>query len=145
MKKQKKKQKKKFTKLQEAWLQALESGDYKQAQGFLCVGQDEKRYCCLGVACEVYNDWAKQHKQRVITSRLVEDEEFYTIDGCEYGLGDRLQEKLMLHSFNGAFVDCAYGSHSLATMNDGGFSHKQIAEYIREHPENVFTNFAKND
>lgn len=33
------------------WIAALRSGEYKQGESFLC---SEGRYCCLGVACEVY-------------------------------------------------------------------------------------------
>ena len=36
----------------ELWVAALNSGDYKQ--GFERLAKDEE-YCCLGVACEVYN------------------------------------------------------------------------------------------
>jgi hypothetical protein len=37
------------------WVDALRSGEFEQTQGQLGkVGQDGvKRYCCLGVACEV--------------------------------------------------------------------------------------------
>src|ERR1700691_5621770 len=39
-----------FTKVQEKWLQTLESGKLPQGTGSL-VGDDG--YCCLGVACEI--------------------------------------------------------------------------------------------
>lgn len=42
------------------WVDALRSGEYRQATGALqaipkgwAIGEDEKGYCCLGVACEV--------------------------------------------------------------------------------------------
>lgn len=35
------------------WTKALRSGKYKQTKGVL---QDEKGYCCLGVACDVFTD-----------------------------------------------------------------------------------------
>lgn len=37
----------------EAWACALESGEYEQGVGGLRV-EGGRRYCCLGVACEVY-------------------------------------------------------------------------------------------
>ncbi len=38
------------------WIEALESGQYKQGKNFLCQIDDtlgNKKYCCLGVACEI--------------------------------------------------------------------------------------------
>lgn len=35
------------------WVEALESGKYRQATGQLATKSNETRYCCLGVACEV--------------------------------------------------------------------------------------------
>jgi hypothetical protein len=40
----------KYTVNQLAWLEALESGDYKQVIGTL---KKNDGYCCLGVACEI--------------------------------------------------------------------------------------------
>lgn len=41
------------------WIAALRSGKYKQAKGEL---QNEKGYCCLGVACKVLISENKQYK-----------------------------------------------------------------------------------
>ena len=41
------------------WIKALRSGDYDQTKKCL---QDEKGYCCLGVACEVLIPKSKQQK-----------------------------------------------------------------------------------
>ena len=35
------------------WIEALEGGNYEQATGRLRAGD---RYCCLGVACDIYKD-----------------------------------------------------------------------------------------
>lgn len=40
-----------LTEIQEKWLTALESGNYKQGIDYLRSLDDT--YCCLGVACEV--------------------------------------------------------------------------------------------
>jgi len=40
-----------FTPLQLSWLEALESGNYKQSQGYLCTLGNE--YCCLGIMAEL--------------------------------------------------------------------------------------------
>lgn len=41
-----------MTELQLKWIEALESGEYKQGKGQL---RDGDQYCCLGVACDVYD------------------------------------------------------------------------------------------
>ena len=41
------------------WVEALRSGDYKQAEGALSRGDS---YCCLGVACDIYRKSAKRGK-----------------------------------------------------------------------------------
>lgn len=49
----------------EAWVAALRSGEYKQAQGQL---RDGDRFCCLGVLCDLYakatkTSWNGNHFQ----------------------------------------------------------------------------------
>jgi hypothetical protein len=42
--------------IKKRWLEKLRSGEYKQANGFLVVLDDENKpegFCCLGVLCEV--------------------------------------------------------------------------------------------
>lgn len=41
----------------EKWIEALESGEYKQGNGMLAIDTElgEKQYCCLGVACRIVN------------------------------------------------------------------------------------------
>jgi len=48
--------------LRKRWLAALRSGKYKQGHGALHTDTAGKqhRYCCLGVACEVFNDMCKE-------------------------------------------------------------------------------------
>lgn len=43
--------------LLKSWVKALRNGRYEQCTGGLCqIGDaNEKSYCCLGVACEVYS------------------------------------------------------------------------------------------
>ena len=36
------------------WVEALESGQYKQTKGYLSKGNN--RFCCLGVACDLYQE-----------------------------------------------------------------------------------------
>ena len=47
------------------WCEALRSGKYSQTTGKL---QDEKGYCCLGVACDVFIPKEKQDLKHVFLS-----------------------------------------------------------------------------
>lgn len=55
------------------WIEALESGYYKQGQNFLLTLTPSGRtlYCCLGVACEIYSAsvggfWKGDYKRTLI-------------------------------------------------------------------------------
>jgi len=102
---------------QEKWLQALESGEYRQAKGGLYDGYG---YCCLGVACRLFDNFK------------FEDEQWR----CGGHLGivpTRLVESLGLYDQQGPA-----GETSLVHMNDGGWSFQDIAQAIRQEPELYF-------
>lgn len=42
------------------WVKALRSGNYKQTIGGL---QDERGFCCLGVACDIFIPKNRQHRK----------------------------------------------------------------------------------
>ena len=108
----------KFTPKQEAWLQALESGEYKQGRGFLVV---EDRFCCLGVACALNTNLRRM-------SDGFED----SYRRCTRALPDAVQVGLGLTD-NGAM--------KLTYMNDSIVNHKnfkEIATEMRNHPERFF-------
>jgi hypothetical protein len=111
-----------FTAAQEKWLQALESGAYRQCQQMLRMTDSAgcNRYCCLGVAVEVCG--------------LQETSE------CD--LGDSY-EALMLRSKSGDVLLPHKAERStLIGLNDGlEWSFAQIAAFIRANPWQVFTNF----
>ena len=124
----------KFTELQEKWLQALESGEYKQTQDNLCV---DGKYCCLGVATHVFNPdhqalkdngWYRNKNQRQAIATAPND----------------VTEALKLNSNEGILSD-EHECCSLADMNDSyEFTLKDIAKFIRENPELVFKDGAKD-
>lgn len=62
----------KFTEFQENWLLALESGHFKKNKGSLCAVDKKNNlsYCCLGVACAVYNEMAKKNKKKKLVETL---------------------------------------------------------------------------
>lgn len=115
-----------LTEIQEKWLQALESGNYKQGKHLLRSSNDE--YCCLGVACELLN--YNREKQ----------ETCYSYNGRSEVLPS--MKELGLYSLSGNFhIPVNYDNipyYNLAALNDAGLSFKDIASMIRSNPENVF-------
>ena len=67
----------------EEWIAALLSGKYKQGQEVLCsVYKEEKRYCCLGVGCDVYNSHKELDK---LTAKI------YKMAGVEFNINSPKQ------------------------------------------------------
>lgn len=117
--------------LQMAWVEALESGKYKQ--GTLWLKADGK-YCCLGVLCELAGLAYNEH-----TLAFTDGEEPQT-DVLPQSLVDRIG----LRDKSGGFRTSQWDeSSSLIGLNDDDrFTFKQIAEFIRSDPSNVFTKAA---
>jgi hypothetical protein len=139
-----------LTEIQEEWLQALESGGYPQGR-YRLVDQDG--YCCLGVACEILG-----------LKRVSDFGGFWssTRNRNAYYLPGNSWKKLGLRNNVGSLdkpvslsavtrkkvpteeCKCPADSNDpgeckcLADFNDHGATFKQIARYIRKHPENVF-------
>lgn len=109
------------------WLEALLSGNYKQAPDQL--GDEETGFCCWGLGCfivkkdyspsqgwdtELYKYLGFKDKDGLINPRLVID----LLEGYTYG--------------------------DLAGANDSGHvSFKQIAEYLIQNPNNFFPHVAE--
>lgn len=91
------------------WLDALRSGNYRQAQGalqrtFSPYTKYDVGYCCLGVLADIQGcDWDMQH---LATSRVPE----------KYSAGLKIEEQ-----------------EKLATMNDNGKTFSEIADYVEEN------------
>ena len=102
---------------QEAWLTALESGDYEQTAVVLC---HEESYCCLGVACELMGDLLERahlHYNGELSLLPREARDYY-------GFRDHLGS--------------ASDGESCADMNDAGLLFAEIAATIRADPGNYF-------
>ena len=110
-----------MTELQEQWLKALESGEFKQTDATLQEVDDEgnDRYCCLGVACRIAGV-----KGKLEGGSLAKYPEVMDVFGFYNDLGGAR----------------AYINMSLATLNDEGKTFKQIAEIVRANPEHYFVN-----
>lgn len=126
----------KLTEAQEKWLQALESGQYKQGKDVL--RDDEDCFCCLGVACDLF-----------IPETVDQGGYGYWYGegaDCEDSVAPKsVVEKLHLLSQNGKIAgrDEYEPNSCLAQLNDNGQTFKQIAAFIRENPEKIFTKGAE--
>lgn len=111
----------------EQWLQALESGQYKQ--GILAL-QEGDNYCCLGVACDL------AVKARVIPPPRIEQRGGRRIyKGGEYQLlPDVVRDWLGLKDRSPILPT----GESLVGLNDTGWKFKQIAALIRSNDTGLF-------
>lgn len=135
----------KFTKTQLKWLEALESGEYKRCRHVLCeeLQNGDCRYCCLGVASEIL--LSGKYKEKLNDSLV------WAFDGEDTECPYSVMEKLKLHGGLGEFFKdgetytheftkdgTIVETHSLAELNDEGWSFKKIANFIRNNPRLVF-------
>ena len=110
------------------WLEALRSKLYKQTRGQL---RDERGFCCLGVACEVYNLQQRKNHKKQLTYK------YFKYDGEFYRLPIKVQRWLGLTSVNGDY--CGHlTSTNLIHKNDRGFSFNKIADIIESNPKGLF-------
>lgn len=112
----------KLGKNQEEWVQALESGEYKQTRDVL---RDDNGFCCFGVLCEIsklaewkFND--KSSNYDYLNNQLALPPEVRAWVGLSSNAGWYSQGK------------------SLTKDNDDGKTFKEIASKIRKQPEEFF-------
>jgi hypothetical protein len=111
---------------QEAWLQALESDEFKQTRGYLQV---EDRFCCLGVGCVV------AEKAGIRVQRTAGE-----LDGGNLGLYPKVRVWLGLRTADGHRKDSKTDLTALTWLNDDGKTFKEIAQIIKANPEEYFVN-----
>ena len=106
-------------KLLKAWVAALRSGKYHQAQMALCnVRGNQTFHCCLGVACRVMS----KNGVKIDVGHNEFDE--LTFNGEANELTEELREKLGI---------TAEEQQTLVGMNDDeGSSFRDIADFIEE-------------
>ena len=105
---------------QEAWLKALESGDYKQTEGQL-HNPKTNSFCCLGVACKLMGNQLSVTTNKSWNFVAYGGERSYLPTVAMIYYGFRKEE--------GDFV---------SAMNDRGKSFKEIAARVRKDPAVVF-------
>lgn len=111
----------------ELWYEALLSGEYSQCTGSL---QDNSGYCCLGVACMVYekatdnNGLLPRHPDGVLMGGVLENVPSLI----------SVREWLGLRTPAGGIP----GFLSLASLNDQGRSFEIIVEKAKKFEEELF-------
>ena len=96
------------------WEEALESGDYKKGTRYLRSKDDE--YCCLGVACELFDGDSELGGKRYLYGNQSATATF------------RVVSALGLYSENGLHKD---GASSLARINDSSYSFEPVISAIK--------------
>ena len=129
----------------ERWVEALESGDYKQGMERLRPSPDQ--YCCLGVGCNLYNpkEWCPPFDLRGFMDHIstLPDEvaEWLGIRD-QFGHFECTDEihDLVCQENDGYFplgVESGLGT-SLVSLNDSSISFPIIARIIRMEPPGLF-------
>lgn len=100
------------------WVEALRSGDYKQASSFLKIDCDDNNsgdfcYCCLGIYAEVVErdvDACRYRSEEGLVSYFSEGDELLKVS--------LIPEEVQI---------------TLTNMNDKGHSFNKIADFIEEN------------
>lgn len=109
----------------ELWVDALRSGGYKQGQKALHTTiNKEDRFCCLGVACDLYLKNVGKIDVRKTNAGT------YLYDGESGFLPDKVKHWLNLATPTGLLNDVP--EDSLAKLNDNGANFQQIANIIEQ-------------
>ena len=110
------------------WVAALRSGKYRQGRGALC--RDDS-FCCLGVACDVYQKEVGGMQVRQVANMV-------QFNG-ETGVLPKVV-RLWLGTFdeNPDLVGADTNTCPLAARNDRGESFESLADLIEKNAESVF-------
>lgn len=123
-----------LTDAQRAWVDALRSGKYEQAQGALApLGENDEPvgFCCLGVACELANAAGVPLR----TNRAATFEGYSrTYDDDAAVLPTSVREWLGLATSSGVYGE----SMQLTARNDEGVTFAEIADLIEQHADALF-------
>ena len=99
------------------WIEALESGKYKQGQEQL---RNRDKYCCLGVLCDIID-----------TSKLC----FYSSEGLyEYNSDEGSYETILPYSLRAKLGITSEQESDLIQLNDAeDYDFPAIADWIKEN------------
>jgi hypothetical protein len=109
------------------WVKELREGGHTQGRGALL---HKGRFCCLGVACLVY--------ERETGNSLPRNNEGEFLAASLIGQYQVVSEWLGLEHKSGLFTRDGTLPTSLAAINDRGKSFAEIADIIESEPEGLF-------
>ncbi len=112
------------------WVEALRSGEYRQGDSYL-YNKDTDCYCCLGVACRVYEQETENELENSDTLLLPDFQRFSTLKDYP-----EVQKWLGLRTPNGE-LDKGRDLTLLNDIQEKSFS--EIADVIEEEVEILFT------
>lgn len=116
------------------WIDALRSGEYEQGHRVLVLATAgvDRKYCCLGVLCQLAVNNRVPIDVTVEYSTVVGDD-VLAYDGVRFNLPESVIEWAGLGSDNPSVSTMDGSGTTLADMNDNGASFNQIALEIEEH------------
>lgn len=147
-----------FNEFQLEWLEALDSGGYKQHLAEL-YDQESKGFCCLGIACMLHSsvvlephEWDVTLEQTLSpdTYRGVNDDlKLKSTTGVialnKYNITQFLEflntletTVALLESYRERVLGIEGSGVDLTLLNDDGVSFKDIAKICRKFPELIF-------
>lgn len=124
--------------LQDRWIAALRSGKYEQVPGRLTrLKRTGRGYCCLGVACDIYDPDGWQTKGEV--TYLGQKHYLPVKVGNAYGM-DTDNPSIEINSQEAASLGlCPVGAVTLSSLNDvHGWTFNKIADFIEKYRDRIF-------
>ena len=120
------------------WVKLLRSGKYRQTIGKLCdLHGVEPSYCCLGVACELY-------QQEVGRLSIEIEEGIRCYNGEIDELPSCVSNWLGLKNSAGIMGAKNLGAKNLIFINDNGATFDEIADLIESEPKGLFVSPIKS-
>lgn len=119
-----------------AWVKALRSGEYKQIQGRLRVGD---AFCCLGVACNLFSKTNTKANWVWGPDEYNNNVDTYHFLGTTSVLPASVREWLGLNTLHGDLRTLS-GSSLVSLNDDEMFTFDQIADEIEANEKSLFVN-----
>lgn len=117
------------------WVAALRSGEFEQGRFRLQIAGE--KYCCLGVACELYRRETGEGQWKQYNDYRHGECKMFSVpkeDECIAGLPHIVKDWLSLSSKTGT-TDF---NGSLTNKNDFGSTFDDLASLIESEPEGLF-------
>lgn len=121
------------------WVRALRSGKYKQGRQVL---NSPKGFCCLGVACDLYQKHRRKLHKKLLEERVAMDSQVegaISYDGEWNILPEKVRVWLGLSDTQGPLRLEGVGPTKLWKLNDSGhWDFKKLADLIQSNPTGLF-------